>query len=69
MEMHKQPQLGSHIKITWLPPCVNARTERNPYIDMSGIVDYLYDNGGFCLNTGSSILCVTQRRYRYIKIE
>lgn len=66
MVTNKQPKIGSYVKITWLPSCINAPDKINPYIGMQGEVDYLYDNGGFCINTGSAILCIIEKKYKYI---
>ena len=62
-----QPKIGDRIKITYLP-YNNAYPEPNCYIGTCGIVDYLYDNGGFCLNTGNSILCITRNEFEYVFI-
>jgi len=59
-----QPKIGERIKITWLP-FNNGYPNPNCYIGSVGIVDYLYDNGGFCLNMGGSILCVTRNKFKY----
>lgn len=63
----RQPKIGDKLVIEWLPTN-NAHPNSNAYIGMSGTVDYLYDNGGFCLNTGSSILCIINKQFVYSKI-
>jgi len=60
----RQPKIGDNLKITWLP-YNNGFPEPNVWIGSSGIVDYIYPNGGFCLNMGGSILCVTSKRFKY----
>ena len=65
----RKPQIGESIKITWLPPCINAQGSTNPYIGFSGIVDYHYDKTGFCVNSGTAILCVFSKKYQYKIIE
>lgn len=62
-----QPNIGDSIEITWLP-YNNGYPNKNCYIGTAGIVDYLYDNGGFCLNIENSILCITDKKYKYKKI-
>lgn len=55
-----KPQLppiknGDKIRITYLPSCGNARSERNPYIGMEGTV-HDFDGSKFSLFTGDSWL-------------
>lgn len=39
------------------------------YIGTKGFVDYLYKDGGFVLNTGTFILCVTDKKFKYKLLE
>lgn len=63
-----QPNIGDKIEITWLP-YNNGFPNENCYIGSTGVVDHLYDNGGFVLKTGHSILCVTDKKFRIKKLD
>lgn len=65
----KQPRRGSFVEITWLEPCRNSTRSKNPYIGMRGEVTDVFENGGFAINTGSSVLVVTgngECQYKYV---
>lgn len=63
-----KPKLGDVVRIIWLPPCVNGSGGQNPYIGMEGRVNYLYDNGGFCIDAGGAVLCITQPKCKYMLV-